>query len=101
MLQILAGITVAGALLFNNPNEQIADAHYSQRNLQEAIYHYTEAIFDEPENGVLYYKRAKAYLVNNQYEEYHLDITRALELSPDLARILSDEELLIEEEASE
>lgn len=87
MLLLISGIA------FSNPHERVADAYYSQRNFPEAVFYYTRAIAENPDDAILYYKRARTYLFSNQYEAYNRDIQKALELDPQLAGKLPDREL--------
>lgn len=79
---------------FANDHERRADAHVSARNFTDAIASYTLAIQDTPDDAMLYFKRAKAYLHSNQYDEYLVDMQEALRIDPELPGKLTKQEKL-------
>ncbi|MCA6078710.1 tetratricopeptide repeat protein [Fulvivirga sedimenti] len=95
MTSLFTVIIIMAAGVLSNPNEKAGDAHYSNRNIPEAIHYYTEALREDPDSAIVYYKRARAYLINHQYENYNRDIARALELDPDLPKKLSNPDLTV------
>ncbi len=80
--------------VFGNDHERRADAHVSTRNYSDAIALYTLAIQDAPGEAMLYFKRAKAYLHTNQYEEYLVDMQKALQIDPELPKKLTKQQQL-------
>jgi len=70
------------------------DAHFSRNELNEAIYFYSLAIQERPNSAVLYYKRARAYVFANKYQEYLEDVQKALVIDPELPSKLPDSLLL-------
>ena len=93
LLIVCSTVFVADAMPLND-HAKLADTYYTNRNFQEAVYHYSRALETDRNDAVLYFKRARAHLMINNYEEYLSDLQMALDLDPELPSNLADRELI-------
>ena len=98
MFKSIAFIVMLSSLIALNNNDPVTmgDQHLSRNELNEAIFYYSQAIEEKPSAAILYFKRARAYLYANRYEEYYHDIQKVIQLDPDLPSKLSDSMLTLD-----
>ncbi len=77
------------AVLRGYADKDLGDDYRSAERYTEALEAYDRAL-EAGEHYLLYEARARAYFWLDRYEEAHADLTRALELSPQNANLLTD-----------
>jgi tetratricopeptide (TPR) repeat protein len=66
------------------------NAAFAQKDYQEALKYFTEAINLEPSNHVLYSNRSATYASLSQWEEALEDASKTVELKPDWVKVFFD-----------
>lgn len=64
------------------------NAAMGQKNYEEAIKHYTNAIELDPTNHVLYSNRSAAYVNISKFEEALKDGEKAVEVNPSWGKVI-------------
>lgn len=83
-----------GLFLFaNNLNAKIytdfinqGKTYMNELDTERAIYSFTKAIENNQNNVEAYLQRAKAYLLNNEFEKSSADYKKAIEIDPDYVK---------------